>query len=324
MLVSKLLTVNSVMIYDSAPLESYIPYFSDVKVIQGDTLGSDTMGIYYGDEVNLLFWEQLDLDFGSDVTYSTLYHLVNGYTYTYYVETKKFIITDSSSNVVFSASNVNSIADFCIDFEVYSSHQLMIIISPYSNIFKFYKLAKLMPSNSGGILTTTPNVGIQDIVIPDRVRPYGKDDEDNPTWCIKYLGYADRYSTLTLNSLPIGLINKAIPLQGFKFGEFNYNKLLPNNNFYENVSEFEKVVSLLSKQYVSNLLMYALLLPDLSKNMYPALQVIKNPYETSNTRPLYYPWLIWGIYEILTNYKTSDDIDPSLEIFPFDLSPDWE
>ena len=72
------------------------------------------------------------------------------------------------------------------------------------------------------------------------------------------------------------------------------------------------------------MMMYYLLLPNLSKSIYPALQPINGTMDTNNNKPLYYPWLIWGIYEILINYKSGDDIDPSFEIIPFDLSPNWE
>ena len=318
---SKIITINSVMVSDPIPLESYIPYFNDVRIVQGDTLSSSIMGIYYGDEVNLLFWEQLNLNFGSSATYDTLYHLVSGYSYTYYAETKKFIIRDSANSIVFSNSNVQSIADFCIDFEVYSSHQLMIIISPYSDIFKFYKTVKILQKDSGGVLDNC--IGVQNIVTSDRIRPYGKDDEDNPTWEFKHLAYTDERKILTLNNVPIGLVSRE-PIHGFKFGDFNYNKLRPNNNFYINTVEYERIVSLVSRQYMSNLLMYSILLPNLSKSMYPASQPTKNTYEAENNRPLYSPWLIWGIYNILTNYRTTDDIDPSFEINPFDLSPNWE
>lgn len=313
---SKLLTFDSTMAPVSSSIEVCSPYFTDVRIINADSLDSSISGIYYGDEVNLLFWEQLNLDFGSDATYDTTYHLVSGYTYTYYVVNKEFIIKDPSNGVIFSNSNIKSIADFCVDFEVFSSHQLIINVSSFSYMFRFYKIAKLIRAPIPGIPSTTDGE-IKHMVIG------GDGDSSEPIpWTLKYLAYTDNF--VIQKGTVTSLVARKYLLDSFVFDGFNYNKLYPNNDFYTDTYEFEKIAKLVDKQYISTMMMYSLLLPNLSKSIYPALQPINGTMDTNNNKPLYYPWLIWGIYEILINYKSGDDIDPSFEIIPFDLSPNWE
>ena len=180
---SKLLTFDSTMAPVSSSIEVCSPYFTDVRIINADSLDSSISGIYYGDEVNLLFWEQLNLDFGSDATYDTTYHLVSGYTYTYYVDRREFIIRDSSNNTIFSNSSIKSIADFCIDFEVFSSHQFIINVSSFSYVFRFYKIAKLIRDPFPGNLPNTDDE-VKHMIIGGN----GDSGETIP-WTLKYLAY---------------------------------------------------------------------------------------------------------------------------------------
>lgn len=316
---SNILELGTIIgITDPTPLRCSEPYFNGVFVVQGDTLNAEYMGVYYGDEVNLNFWKQLDLDMGIDTTDTTLYKLTTGYKYVYYVSTRKFIITDDSGNVVYTANNVKSIKEFKIDMEIYKSHQLEIVISPNSDIYSYYLVVRLLKKDDGAV-SDKYDYGVNNIDITDRVRPYGKDDPDNPTWNILYLGQIAEGIDLFLRD-NTNCMTKDEYLIGSKVGDINYSKISTSNNFYADGIK-TMVASLYENQYVCTVMAYSLVLPNLSTDMFPQLLPVDKLDELCNNKPVYEPWLIWGIYKFLTSHITVDKDDPSFEVVPFDLSP---
>ena len=63
--------------------------------------------------------------------------------------------------------------------------------------------------------------------------------------------------------------------------------------------------------------------------MFPMLEPILRANETQNNRPVYEPWLIWGVYKFLGNheyggpgYPWDDEDTPDIDVLN-DLSPNW-
>lgn len=296
------------------------PYFNGIRIIHGDALGSDLHGIYYGDEINLLFWKQLNMTMNSGRTYPSIYTLHTGYKYIYYVVDRKFIIYDENSNIVFE-NNVTSINDLNIDFSVHKSHQFEVHVSLFGDIFRFYKIARWLKRDSGGVDADTAGKGVNNICAPDRVRPYLPTDSDNPTWNIKYIENIDEGEKILIDDAL--KVKEPKTSEGFMLSGINYEGLKINNNFYHTTGDIDKTGTLTVWKHDGKMLAYSILLPLLSVSLFPELLPIRNPGEVLNNRPLYEPWLIWGIYNIISSKRTTDIYTEDFEVFPFDLSPWW-
>lgn len=306
---------------NSASMNFSIPMYDNIFVMQADTLDSDIRGTYYGDEVDLDFWNLLNLSMDSGRTYTTNYELTSGYTYTYYVSKNKFIITDSTNAVVFENDNIRGINDFCVDLETASSHQFHIIFDPFSDIYSFYKVVRLGSTYGSGEVASSGSCGTNNIFLPDRVRPYLSTDDDNPSWSISRLGVCA--NNITVDRIVYGLVVADV-LSGYRLCSFDYSKLKPDNNFYYDLTSFVLTASLDRKQMISYLLDLSIILPDLCNNMFPQLLPIERAEETVNNRPVYEPWLIWKILEFITTRTTTDNPDKDFEVYSFDLSPVYE
>lgn len=292
-------------------LDASIPYFNGVYLIHGDSLEAGISGIYYGDEVNLLFWEQLSLRMGSGSVYSSLYTLLPGYKYIYYLDGNRFIIYDNDDNIIFENA-IHSLDDFCIDFSVYKSHQFEIHVSSFGDAFSFYKLARWNKKLCESTLNFE-SIGINNENIPDRIRPYGKGDFDNPSWDIGHIGHS--YVNNSTYSYDFTYFDVISDLAGFILGNIQNDNVVANNNFYCSLEDFSVVGRLMNYKIGATKLSLDVVLPKLSKLMYPALM--------GTNFVLYEPWLIWGIYKILYSKRIVDIEGEDFEVFPFDLSPLW-
>lgn len=302
---------------DSANMEFSIPMYNNIFIIQADTLDSDIKGIYYGDGIDLEFWGLLNLLMDSGRTYTTSYELTSGYTYTYYVSKNKFVITDSTDAIVFENDYIKGINDFCVDSEIESSHQFHVVFDPFSSIYSFYKVATLFKKYGGGELNTSGSNGVQNEYIHDRVRPYLPDDLDNPVWNISLLDICE--DSFICN--PVDNLLEMESLYGHEASEFDCSYLTQNNNFYSNLASFSTSAKLQASDYVAYILELSLILPDLSTSMFPQLLPVAMARETTNTRPVYEPWLIWKVLEFITSKITVDNPDKDYEVLSFDLSP---
>ena len=296
------------------------PYFNGIRIIHGDALGSDLQGIYYGDEINFLFWKQLNMTMDSGRTYPSTYTLHPGYKYIYYVANRKFIIYDENSNIVFE-NNVTSINDLRIDFSVHKSRQFEVHVSLFGDIFRFYRLARWLKKDSGGVDADTAGKGVNNICTPDRVRPYLPTDSDNPIWNIKYIENIDEGEKILIDDTL--KVKEPETSEGFMLSGINYEGLKFNNNFYHTTGDIDKAGTLTVWEHGGKMLAYSILLPLLSVSLFPELLPIRNPGEVLNNRPLYEPWLIWGIYDIIPSKIITDIDTEDFEVFPFDLSPWW-
>ncbi len=307
---SQIISIGS-SIQPQVYLDASIPYFNGVFLLHGDSLEAGISGVYFGDEVNLLFWEQLDIKMSSSSTYSYTYPLLSGYRYIYNTDGRRFIIYDNSNAIVFE-NTIIGLNDFCINFDVYKSHQFEIHVSAFGDSFSFYKVARLYRVMNNSTLNYKA-MGLDNIVAADRIRPYGKYDEDNPSWRILNLvsldnscvNYVYDFSFVTEIGLLFGIILSSI----------RSDNIAVNNNFYAGLSDFVIEGELVNHNIGASLISLDMLLPNLLKTMYPAL--------TGTNYVLYEPWLIWGIYQLLYSKRIIDIEGDDFEVFPFDLSPLW-
>lgn len=298
-----------------------IPYFNNIMIINGDTLDKDGLGIYYGDEIDLLFWESLGFVFNSGNTYTTIYTLIPGYIYRYYVGSRLFKIFDDTGSVIFT-NTIIGINDFCIDFSVHKSHQFEIYNMSGDYNIGFYKPVKWRKRTHHSARVDIGDKGINNLWIPDRVRPYTIDDVDNP---ISGGVYAH------LHNIDLGLRTDVVDseelfdiddLYGFMLSEIDYSNVNINNDMYT-IIPYSKESRIPDWDIFGVKQDYDVVIPKLSIDMFPALLPIQLVDQQTNNRPLYEPWLIWKTLEFLTSNVVVDPDTTDIEAFTFDLSPWW-
>ena len=307
---SQIISIDS-SIQPQVYLDASIPYFNGVFLLHGDSLEAGISGVYFGDEVNLLFWEQLDIKMSSSSTYSYTYPLLSGYRYIYNTDGRRFIIYDNSNAIVFE-NTIIGLNDFCINFDVYKSHQFEIHVSAFGDSFSFYKVARLYRVMNNSTLNYKA-MGLDNIVTADRIRPYGKYDEDNPSWRILNLVSLD--NSCVNYVYDFSFVTEIGSLFGIILSSIRSDNIAVNNNFYAGLSDFVIEGELVNHNIGASLISLDMLLPNLLKTMYPAL--------TGTNYVLYEPWLIWGIYQLLYSKRIIDIEGDDFEVFPFDLSPLW-
>ena len=307
---SQIISIDS-SIQPQVYLDASIPYFNSVFLLHGDSLEAGISGVYFGDEVNLLFWEQLGIKMSSSDTYSYTYPLLSGYRYIYNTDGRRFIIYDDNGAVVFE-NTIVGLNDFCINFDVYKSHQFEIHISAFSDSFSFYKIARLYRVLNNSTLNYKA-MGLDNIVTADRIRPYGKYDEDNPSWSMLNLVSLDNSCVNCVYDF--SFVTEIGSLFGIILSSIRSDNVVASNNFHAGLSNFVVEGELISYNIGASLISLDMLLPNLIKTMYPAL--------TGTNYVLYEPWLIWGIYQLLYSKRIIDIEGDDFEVFPFDLSPWW-
>lgn len=338
---SKILDISGYYSSGNIP-EVSLPYFNGI-VLLGADIADDGAHIYYGDEIDLQFWSFLELAMGSDYVPTTIYTLQEDYKYIYEPTKTKFTIYDENGNVIFVNNSIHAITDFSIDFTVHKSHQFE--IHYYYDGGEFYKIAKWKKHLHGANLKDF-NHGVQNITIPDRIRPYLPDDVDNPSWDIKHLANLDYYGFFGNNlfdepdgkpdypwnpSNPGDGIDgnpmlprfSAIDAEGFRrLNEVDWSKLRRENNFY--VEGMYKLIAgnIGLASYGTLLENNGFVLALISMGLYPLLNNLQLPESIYNNRPLYEPWLIWKVFEFV-NTHYSKDVIPEFPIPVFDLSPSW-
>ena len=323
-----------------------LPYFNGIVSYDIDNTNGSSL-IYYGDEVDLKFWKKLDMEFGSIDGTSTIYSLYDGWKYKYFYNTKKFIIEDENGNIVEEKDDVTTISDFDIDFSVHKSHQFEIHFK--SGNKKFYKVA-VWSKHFHNVIRKEFNRGVQNIVIPDRVRPYLPTDEDNPTWEIKHLANLDYYGFFGNNLFgepdgepydpnnpwepsnpgsgiggsPMPFRYNPIDAEGIRIlNAINWDKLQVENNWYAE-GLYRLIAFNVGLPAYGHVIKYPwIILPLISMGLYPLLNNLQLPESVYNNRPVYEPWLIWKILKFINTGYTKD-IFVEFPVPVFDLSPRFE
>lgn len=300
-----------------------MPHFNYVTIIDFAQMNNKQI-IFYGDEIDLNFWETLGLRVGKTWVPENPLTLQSGWRYDYYATQHRFEVYNNVGSLVSVTNNIISVADMNIDFTIHKSHQFRIIYGTGGREVRVPTPADKVMSPFRWTLGLNANLhGINNECTPDRVRPYLPGDEDNPThfywWMISYVdSLNDWYKRLDhyYDAIPeIKHIFEFIYFVGIL--SIMYDKNYPNNKFYDGGFKYEWGRK---QEHIYNVYCHKLeyLLPVMGVNMYPYLLLIQKEDELLNNRPLYEPWLIWGFY-LLAAHRRLDDDDLNLDIF--DLSP---
>lgn len=316
-------------LYPKAQALSFnVPFDNTIRILGWDDILTKDK-IYYGDEIDLNFWKLLQLPFGESSSSDIPLTLQENYLYKYYHNKKIFDVYDNNGVRILHKTNIESIADLNIDFSIHKSHQFWIIVGGVSDGHVFMFPAIMRKDRLKMDLETCFDTGVQNIYLPDRVRPYLPDDIDNPSWAIKYLAFFNsgngKDKGIEWGGTNSDLIeNKVLHIDTISalgdYNAINWVKNCPNNYFYsKGLHELEVHYDMDIKD-ARMFGMFSLLYMQLAIGMYPDLMPIERYDETQNNRPIYEPWLIWGFYKFVWLKHTEDD-DDTITIPLFDLSP---
>ena len=291
---------------------------------------------WYGDEMSIQQWSMLKMPIGSRTDTDAILTRQDGYTYDFYYTTKKFICKNASSQVVYTKTNVQTIADMHISFDIIKSHQFRIIISEQDSLLKYIVNTKLKKKLYG----ESPVAGIKLLSAQSNHSSFKKLQEstsENPfifrgarilQTRIKYdehridtLYKTDIPTSITINDNNINLINSTNVYSNDYIKELHKIMLaIPESTKISDIPLYThtkwKVVKL-----INNIKKYMLYF-NLSVSMYPELQGMVRPQSSNNNRPVYEPWLIWGVFKFIWLHRIENDDD--MEIDVFDLSPTYE
>lgn len=304
-------------------LDFDVPFDKTIRIIDWNYIQGEER-TYYGDEIDLRFWRMLKMPFGSSNDPENPLTLQEGYIYKYYFKTKVFDVYDDTGTKIIHKTNVRTIAQMNIDFTIHKSHQFWIVAPLSLDGFYFMFPVFLKEDKKHIDIETVSDRGVNNEYLPDRVRPYGKNDEDNPSWNIKYLAnYYDKYLYLIQGFLDVSSSwNLRKDLSAVYLYDIDYKDLRPSNYFYNKVFYEFSAKKKLSIKEARLFGAMSLLYMQLGIGLYPDLMPIQREGETQNNRPVYEPWLIWGVLKFLYNKRTVD-WDEDVPIPYFDLSPAW-
>ena len=277
----------------------------------------------HGCEMNLSIWSMLNIPFGDEDV--PVVDLVDDYTYTYNYIYKTFEIADSSGNILQRYTNVFTLSAMGISLDVVDSCNFVIVMPDFFRCNQ-YKTIKII-QRIFGCDQKEFDVGVDNTYIVDRIRPYGADDEDNPTRFFgRIAGLADDYdkfgSYLGGWRNTSSIEDENMSLTGICRYPFGLERMKPNQYTY--LSGFREYVAVDKRvPLIYTELPIDFLLSEFSNSIYPALLPIDREGEVHNNRPVYEPWMIWGYYDLLWSKSTGDIPDEPVKYPIFDLSPNW-
>lgn len=352
------LEFNSGKLKNSASLGFAVPNFNGIMAISPEVLIQSVVPPYYGDKLNLQFWSLLGVPFGTyDVSTSSPLTLTEGYLYVYNHSRGTFTVYDESRQIISTVSDIQSIADMNIDFTIMNSNQFLVTINLSASEYGFIVPVRHLEVCLKGfseeldslnhlktilfdnfyifdyriredfdvyekLFTLKPNTGKE---VPKLIGIDNSDifDIDNSTWHIPvymlgiydYFVYYDIYVEYISKGYDLGILHSLVNRDRINF-DSNY----PTEYFYKDIhTAFSSFILSEIKWGFSEELEY--LLPRLSKDMFPRRQPIVKVDEVNNGRPVYEPWLIYGLEWTLPGITV--DIIDEYEVPVFDLSPWW-
>ena len=116
-------------------------------------------------------------------------------------------------------------------------------------------------------------------------------------------------------------------VQGIIDIDFANNTSFTEQVYSDNFVQFHAIKRQVT--FKAQMLHYSMLLAILSLTMFPMLEPILRSGEEQNNRPIYEPWLIWGVFKFLGNHEYGgpyypwDDPDtPNIDVLD-GISPNW-
>lgn len=257
-----------------------------------------------------------------------VYTLHDNWKYKYYYSQKKFVILDAGGNTVIEKSNVINISQFPIDFSVHKSHQFEIIIRESSSDSFFYIPAVLVKKIYG----ESPIINSDRTFVINNSYLYNSVNGFSNGLCTNYQRIEQIYDDSFMKSVinPVYKIFKQPEIHGVQgsIDSIFMDKCSPTSQVYEdNFMPFYAIKKQIT--FKSCMLKYSLLLAIMGLTMFPMLEPILRNDETQNNRPLYEPWLIWGVMKYLGNhefggpfYPWDDEDTPNIDVLD-GISPNW-
>ena len=334
-------------------LEFCEPFFNGIRIISADSLLWDSRPPYYGDLVNIDFYRWLGLDIGEDS--QPIWTRTAGYRYVYNMTRRSFSVFDPSGTIIYTKQNITSMGDMGITFDIYKSHQFIIVADDIEDAFPFLLPVDLIWEIWPTGVVEDMDRGILNYYPADDTRPYSLDNANNPYVDMHYIeGYI---FTKLLN----WHWTKTLNMSGVPFDDYRVLRK-PDIDFKDVghdplkiCDDFEILERSITRHYKGSkpplppgpddpgggggggggggrpgykidewrgtLLDISYLLPSYTISLYPELMPIKRSDETINNRAVYEPWMIWGIRFIANHFNPA--IPEEHEVYAFDLSPNY-
>ena len=283
------------------------PYFNNV-FIYSVSMSQYNMFTLYGDMIKLSAWKRLKLKFGTPDG-QKVWTRQDGYIYRLTYKKRLFQIWDEHGTEVYKVENVTSIADMHIDFTIHKSHQFGVVLDGSDVSGGFMFPSWLVKKQYG----ESPIQGI---------RPLLRRDKNKGSTKKRHYGYGYGIRNIDVDNFKV---DKYVSVKGVIKPTSIYH--LPGENKY--TSEINKPYDFkfknvdaqrVIKPFKSVALKWRLVVPVITLALYPWLLPILRQDEFLNNRPVYEPWLIWGVYKILTNIRDDEEGE---EFDVLDLSPNW-
>lgn len=283
---------------------------------------------------NKLGYERLGDYFVSKlvVIYYDYYTKKEGWRYVFDLNSHTFKVYDSNNSVVKNIEGVQSLRDLQIDFTIFNSSSFEVLYSALSDMF--YIPAKKVFDPFDGL--SHEFRGVQNVNLPDSETEDYKFNYYNMAGNI-YVGYYDaevldeggnfvRFrqgitpfrtefgKEVSYSSLPLLKYGPSIVPEILGWYA-RFLKLAHSNYFYifegEVLTGEKLYMEFESTMYIG----WHLLLAEISKTMYPAINPTLRMGETINNRPIYEPWLLWNILNQLFN-KYNRVLPPPWDYYP--------
>lgn len=284
-------------------------------------------GSGYYQWANQIQREFFDISKSSSSIENEVYPLNEGWKYKYYYTPKRFVILDENDNTIYDKYDVTVVSQFPIDYSVHKNHQFEIIIGDASETSTFYIPAVLVkkiygdsPAVNNGVVTVINNCYLPNAEFSNYL--------DTDCQRIEQI-YEDSYMEYSFNP-SYELVKYPSTIGGTQghIGIDFVNKAIPSSQVYEdNFIPFYAIK--VPVTFKACMLQYRWILAIMGLTMFPMLEPILRPEEEQNNRPVYEPWLIWGVFKFLGNheydgpyYPWDDEDTPNIDVLD-GVSPNW-
>lgn len=292
------------------------PYFNNIFIMDLGYVTSGRSPIYYGDTMTMRGWNTLKIPFGAIKDSEEVLTHHDGWKYIYNYHKKTFDAIDDLGNTYIHRDNIQTIGDLHIDFTIQMSHDFEIIVGTSDGTdFEFYRLAKHRKPTFGPSPVMNSNTSYDEL--------YGYNDD--PSFS-NYLATDKRIAEIEDGYLggelpvirKIDVLEKPTSVGHFEISDKSITQ--ETKVYDDSFKVFD--LNFVKPRYRAQALKWSFLLPLMTRCIYPELYGVERVGETHNNRPVYEPWLIWGVFKFLFLHReTVDDDTPPIEIF--DLSPNW-
>lgn len=292
------------------------PYFNNIFIMDLGYITSDISPIYYGDTITMRGWNNLKMPFGAITDSDPILTHRDGWKYIYNHIKHTFDAYDNTGALYIHRDNIRTFGDLHIDFTIQMSHDFEIHVGyAGGDDWEFYFIAKHSKPTFGPSPVMDGDTGYDEL--------YGYNDDpsfDNYLATDKRIAQIrdDDYVYALPISRKIGKLNKPTSVGHFDFG--NEEVMQETKVYDDNFKVFD--LRFVKPRYKAQMLKWSFLLPLMTRCIYPELYGVERIGETHNNRPVYEPWLIWGVFKFLFLHREIvDDDTPPIPVF--DLSPNF-